>query len=332
MVSLSIIVPVYNSEQSIGKLADALADVLPTVANEYELIMVEDDSRDASWQAVEAITKKYDWAQGVKLMRNYGQHNAILCGIRTAQYDIIATMDDDLQHPPEELHLLLDKLAEGYDVVYGSPQAQPHGLLRGLASRVTKYFLQQTMGADVAREASAFRVFRTQLRDAFENYNEPNVIIDVLLTWATKRFAAVRVTHRPRPYGESNYSINKLVNHAFNMMTGFSTVPLRLASLLGLLMTIFGMVLLFYVLVVRLIIFGWQSEVPGFTFLASMIAIFSGAQMFAIGIIGEYLARMHFRLMNKPTYIVRERVGQPQDVPPTTEQNTHPTLEPSRAD
>lgn len=331
MVSISIVVPAYNSEQSIGKLADALAEVLPTLTNQYELIMVEDDSRDASWQTIQAITQKYKWATGIKMMRNYGQHNAILCGIRAARYDVVVTMDDDLQHPPEEIHLLIEKLAEGYDVVYGSPQAQPHGLLRGLASRVTKYFLQQTMGADVARHASAFRAFRTELRQAFDHYNEPNVIIDVLLTWATKRFAAVRVTHRPRPYGESNYTLSKLVNHAFNMMTGFSTVPLRLASLIGLLMTIFGLILLFYVLVVRLVIFGWQTEVPGFTFLASMIAIFSGAQMFAIGIIGEYLARMHFRLMNKPTYIIRERIGG-EDTPSSSEPDIHPTLEPSRAD
>lgn len=305
MASLSIVVPVYNSQESIGELADALAVVLPTLADAYELIMVEDDSRDDSWSAVQAITEKYDWATGIKFMRNYGQHNAILCGIRAAQYDVVATMDDDLQHPPEELKKLLDKLDEGYDVVYGSPVEQPHGFLRGLASRTTKYFLQQTMGADVAQHASAFRVLRTDLRQAFANYNEPTVIIDVLLTWATKRFAAVKVTHRPRPYGVSNYTVGKLINHAFSMMTGFSTVPLRFASILGLIMTVFGLILLFYVLVIRLFFFGWEGEAPGFTFLASMVAIFSGAQLFALGIIGEYLARMHFRLMNKPAYIVR---------------------------
>ncbi|MCB9461806.1 MAG: glycosyltransferase [Anaerolineaceae bacterium] len=322
MVSLSVVVPVYNSQESIGKLADALAEVLPTLADAYELIMVEDDSRDDSWSVVMAITEKYTWATGIKLMRNYGQHNAILCGIRAARYEVIATVDDDLQHPPEELKLLLDKLAEGYDVVYGSPVEQPHGFLRGLASKTTKYFLQQTMGADVAQDASAFRVLRTELRQAFAHYNEPTVIIDVLLTWATKRFASVQVTHRPRPYGTSNYTVGKLINHAFNMMTGFSTVPLRLASILGLIMTVLGLILLFYVVVIRLIFFGWQGESPGFTFLASMIAIFSGAQLFTIGIIGEYLARMHFRLMNKPAYIVRENTSiQREDLPAEAEQN-----------
>lgn len=312
MVSLSVVVPVYNSQESIGELADALADVLPTLVDAYELILVEDDSRDDSWSAVMAITEKYDWATGIKLMRNYGQHNAILCGIRAAQYEVIATMDDDLQHPPEELKKLLDKLDEGYDVVYGSPVEQPHGFLRGLASRTTKYFLQQTMSEEVAQHASAFRVLRTDLRQAFAHYNEPTVVIDVLLTWATKRFAAVKVTHRPRPYGVSNYTVGKLINHAFSMMTGFSTVPLRFASILGLIMTVLGLILLFYVLVIRLFFFGWEGEAPGFTFLASMIALFSGAQLFAIGIIGEYLARMHFRLMNKPAYIVRVQTGQHQ--------------------
>lgn len=302
-ISLSIIIPVYNSQDSIPLVAQRLSEVLPTITGTFEVIMVEDDSRDQSWQQIEQAMQQYDWLHGVKLMRNYGQHNALLCGIRQARYDVIVTMDDDLQHPPEELPALLHALQSGYDVVYGSPQRQQHGFLRDMASQVTKRVLQNAMGAETASKISAFRAFRTRLRDGFAHYAGPYVNLDVLLTWSTTRFTSVTVRHDERPYGHSNYTLAKLITHTFNMMTGFTTMPLKLASMLGFALTLFGIVLLFYIIVVRILIFGY--DVPGFTFLASIISIFAGAQMFVLGIIGEYLARMHFRLMDKPSFVVR---------------------------
>jgi undecaprenyl-phosphate 4-deoxy-4-formamido-L-arabinose transferase len=164
--------------------------------------------------------------------------------------------------------------------------------------------LQSAMGVDVARSVSAFRIFRTKLREAFGGYESPVVNIDVLLTWGTTRFAAIPVQHIERPYGVSNYTLRKLIVHALNMMTGFSTLPLQLASLTGFVLTLFGVLILIYV-VGRLL---FESSVPGFPFLASIIAIFSGAQLFAIGIIGEYLARMHVRIMGRPSSVVREKL------------------------
>jgi undecaprenyl-phosphate 4-deoxy-4-formamido-L-arabinose transferase len=162
------------------------------------------------------------------------------------------------------------------------------------------------MGAEIAREVSAFRAFRTGLREAFRDYRSPWVSIDVLLTWGTARFAAVPVRHDPRRVGSSNYTLRKLVNHALNMATGFSVAPLRLASLVGFAFTLFGTGVLAYVLG-RYLLEG--ASVPGFPFIASVVAIFSGAQLFALGIIGEYLARMHFRMMGRPTFTVRSRTG-----------------------
>jgi undecaprenyl-phosphate 4-deoxy-4-formamido-L-arabinose transferase len=197
------------------------------------------------------------------------------------------------------------KLDEGYDVVYGTPQKEQHGLLRDFASRATKLGLQSAMGAETARKVSAFRAIRAAVREAFKSYQNPYVNIDVLLTWGTTKFAAVVVRHEPRLHGDSKYTVFKLLTHALNMVTGFSTAPLRLASLVGFACTLFGLCTLVYVLG-RLILVG--GGVPGFPFLASAIAIFSGAQLFALGIIGEYLARMHFRMMERPTYAVREYV------------------------
>ncbi|MFN8531218.1 MAG: glycosyltransferase [Anaerolineae bacterium] len=304
--SLSVVVPVYRSEDSLPELAAALNTVLPQVAERYELVLVCDGSPDHSWDVIEQLCAQYPWVRGIHLMRNYGQHNALLCGVRSAQYDIVATMDDDLQHPPEELAQLLQKLNEGFDVVYGSPAQEQHGLWRDLASQVTKWALQSSMSVDIARRVSAFRVFRTRLRDAFATYGSPYVNLDVLLTWGTTRFAAVTVRHDARKYGASNYTFRKLVTHALNMITGFSVVPLQIASLLGFAFAAFGGLVLIYV-IGRAALFG--IVVPGFAFLASTIALFAGAQLFALGIIGEYLARVHFRTMDRPVYTVRETTG-----------------------
>lgn len=300
--SVSVVVPVHNSATILPRLVERLEPVLRQLGTPYELILVNDGSRDASWSVIEEQARAHPWVRGIDLMRNYGQHNALLCGLRAARHAIVVTIDDDLQHPPEEIPALLAELARGNDVVYGAPVAEQHGVLRDLASRVTKLALSQAMGAPTARQVSAFRVLRTSLRDAFAGYDGYYVSIDVLLTWGTTRFAAVPVRHEPRLEGVSNYTFRKLVNHAMNMMTGFSTFPLQIASLVGFGFTLFGFVVLAWVLG-RWVIQG--SVVPGFPFLASVIAIFSGAQLFALGIIGEYLARVHFRTMNRPPYSVR---------------------------
>jgi undecaprenyl-phosphate 4-deoxy-4-formamido-L-arabinose transferase len=303
---ISVVIPVYNSAPTLGVLLRRLTAVLDQHGRPYEVLLVNDGSRDESWARIGELGQQYARLRGINLMRNYGQHNALLCGVRAARLHNIVTMDDDLQHPPEQIPQLLSRLDEGFDVVYGTPQLEQHGLLRDLASRITKLALQSAMSASTARSVSAFRAFRTQLRDAFATYQSPYVSLDVLLTWGTTRFTAIPVQHEPRRIGKSNYTFRKLVRHALSMITGFSVLPLQLASIIGFGFTILGILILIYVLG-RYLIQG--GGVPGFPFLASVIAIFSGAQMFALGIIGEYLARMHFRMMDRPAYTMREQVG-----------------------
>ena len=314
LVSVSVVVPVYNSARILRDLAERLRGSLEQAATRFELVLVNDGSVDASWEVITELGEAYPWVRGISLMRNYGQHNALLCGIRAARYEVIITMDDDLQHPPEEIPRLLEKLAEGHDVVYGTPQEERHTLWRAVASRVTKLALQSIMGVETAKKVSAFRAFRTRLREAFASYAGPFVSIDVLLTWGTTRFAASMVRHEPRRVGASHYTFRKLVTHALNMMTGFGTLPLELASLVGFAFTAFGIGVLVYV-VGRYLIQG--ASVPGFAFLASVIAIFSGAQLFALGIMGEYLARIHFRMMQRPTYSVQATTLGTQSEPMT---------------
>ena len=300
---LSVVIPVYRSEEILPELVGRLERVLSANADKFEVILVNDCSPDGSWDVICELAQKHSWILPINLMRNYGQHNALLCGIRAARYGVVITMDDDLQHPPEEIPKVLARLAEGYDVVYGTPEQEQHGLGRDFASWITKLTLQNVMGANIARKVCAFRAFRSQVAKAFEHYEGSFVSIDVLLTWGTNRFASNPVVHNPRKQGASGYTFRKLMTHAMNMMTGFSTMPLQIASLVGFVFTFFGLLVLVYV-VARYFLHG--DPVPGFPFLASIVALFSGAQLFALGIIGEYLARMHFRAMQKPPYVVRE--------------------------
>jgi glycosyltransferase involved in cell wall biosynthesis len=300
---ISVIVPVYNSEQTLEPLVNRLQTVLSESADNFEIILINDGSKDGSWQVITKLVDANNFVSGVNLMRNYGQHNALLAGIRMAKYEITVTIDDDLQHPPEEIPKLLEKLNEGYDVVYGTAQMEQHGLWRNLASQLTKIALSSVINVKIARKVSAFRVFRTCIRESFADYRGAYPSIDVLLSWGASQFGAVAVNHLSREKGVSNYTFAKLVTHAINMITGFSTLPLRIASILGFSFTVFGFFLLVYV-IVRYLISG--TPVAGFPFLASSIAIFSGVQLFAIGIIGEYLARMYIRLMDRPSYTIRE--------------------------
>jgi undecaprenyl-phosphate 4-deoxy-4-formamido-L-arabinose transferase len=301
-LSLSVVVPVYNSEASLRPLVARLSPVLSAIAPEHELILVNDGSRDGSWKVVQELAMERPWIRGIDMLRNYGQHNALLCGIRAAKHAVVVTMDDDLQNPPEEIEKLLAALDRGFDVAYGTPHKERHGFLRDMASQMTKLALQKSMGAETARKVSAFRALRTPLRGAFADFRGPYVSIDVLLTWATSKFTAVEVRHDAREQGASNYTMGKLVSHALNMITGFSVIPLRVASVIGFVFMLLGAGILVYVIYYKLT---RGIPVQGYASLASMIAIFSGAQLFSLGIIGEYMARMHFRMMDRPSYAVR---------------------------
>jgi glycosyltransferase involved in cell wall biosynthesis len=301
---LSVVIPVYNSEGSLPELVERLEPVLRAAADEFEVVFVNDGSRDASLSVLTELARRRPWIRPLDLMRNVGQHNALLCGIRAARHGITVTLDDDLQNPPEEISALLQALTDDVDVVYGAPREEVHGLWRDAASQVTKVVLQGVLGAETARMVGPFRAFRTTIRRAFDDYKGASINIDVVLTWGTTRFAAVRVNHDPRRSGTSNYTFGKLLKHSLNMLTGFSTLPLQIASFLGFALTLVGGVLLAFVLG-RYFVQG--TAVPGFAFLASITIIFSGTELFTLGVVGEYLARMHLRLLDRPPYVMRDR-------------------------
>lgn len=300
----SVVIPVYNSGQALEPLITALVEELDRDADNtpYEIILVDDASPDDSWSHICELAARHTHVRGFSMARNFGQHPAILAGIREARYAVTVTMDDDLQHLPSEIPKLWAGLTDDVDLVYGQAVEEEHGLWRNVSSRAVKASLGAAVGADTASKASAFRMFRTGLRGAFANSLDPYVSIDVLMSWATTRVVAVPVQMDKRLYGTSNYTLRRLGRHAINMLTGFSVLPLRIVTLTGFGFALFGVAVLAFVLISYLVNGG---SLPGFPFLASMIAIFSGAQLFALGVLGEYLGRMHFRSMQRPPYVVR---------------------------
>lgn len=312
-LGLSVVVPVYNSSHTLVDLVKRIDDSLMG-KHPYEVILVDDGSGAETWRTISSLSLDHPQILGLRLSRNYGQHSALVAGVRKASFPIVVTIDDDLQNPPEEIPRLVEELVDGgYDVLYGVPEHVEQSVPRKLAGRVTRIALGHGLGIDSAPSVSSFRAFRTASRDAFAGDLGTNVSLDALLTWGNARFGSLHVRHEPRVEGKSNYTFRKLVAFAIDTTTGYSTVPLQAASVLGILTAAFGFVLLLGV-VLRPLLSG--DSVPGFPFLASTIAFFSGVQLLTLGVIGEYLARMHFRVMRKPTYVVKD-VTPPSNLDPS---------------
>jgi glycosyltransferase involved in cell wall biosynthesis len=302
---VSVVVPCYRSAQTLPELVARLAAVLPGAAIEHEIVLVVDGSPDDTWDVAADLARSHREVRAIQLARNYGQHNALIAGVRAARHDIIVTMDDDLQHLPEEVPRLLAALTDDIDLVYARPREEEHGLARSLASQLVKMTLSGPLGVPDARSISAFRAFRMFLRDSFDGLTGPHASIDVALSWGTTRIGCVDVRMEHRMSGRSGYTLSSLLCHAINLLVGYSTAPLRFVSCLGLVVGAFGLLLSGIVL--------WSYltgaiTVAGFTSVASMIALFSSAQILGIGVLGEYLGRVHACGMGRPTYVIRSEI------------------------
>jgi glycosyltransferase involved in cell wall biosynthesis len=312
---VSVVVPCYRSRDTLPELVARLLPVLGSLTPQHEILLVIDGSPDDTAKVAQAIAhgQRTGVVRVLELRRNYGQHNAILAGVAAARFGVVVTMDDDLQHLPEELPTLLAPLTDPeVDLVYGVATEEEHGWFRSLASRSVKAGLAMA-GVPNAKDVSALRAFRTDLRDAFAHVNDPFVSIDVVLSWATTSVRKAQVRMDERANGTSGYTFRSLLAHASNMATGYSVLPLRLVTWLGLVVSTFGVVAL--VSVLALYSTG-RIQVAGFTTVVAMLGVLSGAIMLSLGILGEYLGRLHVRSMQRPAYLVKP--ANPALAPPAT--------------
>jgi glycosyltransferase involved in cell wall biosynthesis len=303
-MSVSVIIPCYRSSRTLEPLVERLLPVLTAADDEHEVILVVDGSPDDTWDVAARLAEAHPAVHALRLSRNYGQHNALLAGVREARFETTVTMDDDLQHLPEEIPALLAALSSEIELAYGVSRVEEHGMIRSAASRSVKLALNKALSVESARSVSAFRAFHTYLRDAFSGLHGRDINLDVALSWATTRAVGVEVEMAERTEGESNYTTGMLVRHALNMILGYSAAPLRAVIYLGLVCGVLGVALL------AVVLFGYftgRTRVAGFTTIVSAVTIFSSAQMLAIGILGEYIARIHSAGTGRPTFVIRER-------------------------
>lgn len=304
-MDVTALVPVYNSQETVGELVAELRSVLEAAADDFEIILVDDGSADGSWSAIAAEARRFGEVRGFRLARNVGQPSALLCGIREARMDVIVTIDDDLQQPPSQIPLMLRAIDEGADVVYGISERSRHAPSRNLATWIVKCTLELVFRVPRARQVTSFRAFRTSLRDEFDRTPPPMFSIDGLLAGATTRFEGVVVRHELRRSGRSRYTFGRLANHTMSLIAGSSASPLLFASVTGAALVAAGVLLALAVAASQIGSSGWSSS----WLLLAGWASTSGLVLVSLGMIGSYLARLLQHASGPTLYTVAERTA-----------------------
>ncbi len=301
-VKYSIIIPVYNSKGSLEELVQRINSALS--GKEFEILMIDDGSTDGSWDILKMLQKRHPDIIAIQLTKNFGQHSALFCGFNFCTGDLIVTIDDDLQHPPEEILKLIAKQQEtNADVTYGIYTSKQHSAIRNSGSYMVKKSAKLAAGASGL--GSSFRLIKKDIvQKIVEGYKQNFFYLDEVFYWYTSSFAYAEVRHDNRKHGTSGYSLRKLMNLYFNIVVNYSAVPLKLMTRLGLLFSVisFGLGVRFiYRKLVHQVPLGYTSIIVTILFSASVI-------MFCLGIIGQYLYKLYQSQQNRPPYSIREIV------------------------
>jgi glycosyltransferase involved in cell wall biosynthesis len=298
----SVVIPIYNEEENLLDLYKRLSSVLERIGT-YEIILVDDGSRDRSWAIIKELHEKDRRVKGVSFSRNFGHHIAITAGLDYAGGRTIILMDGDLQDQPEEIPKLWEKMREGYDLVYGIRKAKKDSLPKRLHSFLFWWFLNKLSGIDIPRNQTLLRIFDKKILDVLKDMRERARFIHGMIAWTGFRTALQEVEHAPRERGVSKYNMIKLFRLAFNAITSFSTLPLRLATYLGLISAGVGLLYGFYFIYKKIFL---GIPVLGYASIIVAVLFVGGIQLLILGIIGEYLGRVYQEVQARPIYILRE--------------------------
>jgi len=304
-VQISVVIPLYNEEESIEELYSQLVPVMVDLGEPYEIIFVDDGSKDKSFDILQGLHIKDNHVKVIRLTRNFGQPAAKSAGFDFSKGKIVVTIDADLEHPPEEIPKLIKKIEEGYDVVYGIFSERKHSTFRIAGSGFSKWVLSKivTVGRT---NISGFAAMRASAIERLKLCGERTRFLSGLLSWTGANVGTVEVEHRYRHAGKSRYGIFKLLGLWFDMIVSFTDLPLRLASVGGFILGAIGLLMALGYLI-RYLLYGFG--VPGFATTTILLFIFFGFQFLYLGIIGEYLARINTEVRHRPRYIVREALG-----------------------
>ena len=303
---ISIIIPVYQSSLSLKPLFEDIQNFLQNNFKNYELILVNDNSSDDSWDIIRSLCEKNSWVKGINLRKNVGQHNATFVGLKHCVGDIIITMDDDGQNNPQDIKAMSSKVKEGSDVCYANYKTKKHNLFRRMGSMLNDLIINILFKKSKNLKVNAFRCFNRDIKNEIIKNRSPYIYIDGIILSLTNNISKVMVDHVSRKFGKSNYSFFKLINLWIIVATGYSIVPLRVASLLGIIFSIFGFSLSILFIIQTLV----SSNSPsGWASLIVIILTIGGIQLFALGIMGEYLGKSYLTINNQPQFSIKNKIN-----------------------
>ncbi|HEY0332978.1 MAG TPA: glycosyltransferase [Stenotrophomonas sp.] len=301
VVDVSVVVPVYSASSGLATLFQRVDDVLTSIGKTFELILIDDRGNAAAWPCIQALAKRDSRVLGLRLGRNFGQHAATMCGIANARGGFVVTMDEDLEHRPEELPELLSKCSEEQPLVYGVFPQRTHARYRNITSELMRWSLKKSF-PDLNESYTSFRVMHHSLARRLSQFQLNRPYIDGMLSWLTASVGTVTMAHGTRDGGRSAYTLRRLLSHALNIFVTFSNVPLRMATYGGALLAGVGFVYLLYVVYGRLA--GLITD-PGYASLMSVVLCACGIQLIILGVLGEYLGRLMGAANRKPVYAVQ---------------------------
>ncbi|MGC8893549.1 MAG: glycosyltransferase family 2 protein [candidate division WOR-3 bacterium] len=300
---LSVIVPVFNEKENLSRLYARLSPVLEGITPDHEIILVDDGSRDGSWEAITSLHERDRRVRGIRFCRNFGHHIALTAGLDMANGDLVAMMDADLQDNPEDLPRLVQKINEGYFLVYGIRKTRQDPFFKRLTSSLFWKWINRLGGVTMPENQAMLRVMRREVTDALRGMREVHRFIHGLMAWTGFPWTTVEVEHSPRAAGKTKYNLGRMFSLAMNAVTSFSVLPLRLSTYLGLGVA-FLSAFLGAVVIIRKIF--WGYGVVGYASMMATMLFLGGIVLTVLGIIGEYLGKLYIQSLGRPIYIIRE--------------------------
>lgn len=303
-MNLSFIIPVYHGEHTIQPLFEAIKNACKEYNYQFEVVFVWDCGPDKSWEKIRELKTKFPTEiKAIRLSRNFGQHNAIICGFTHAIGDFMVTMDEDLQHDPEEVNILVEKQKENdYDVVYGNYPDRHHNGFRNLSSQMLKKLLEFGI-PELHKDYSAYRIIKREVALATAEMQNSYTFLDGYLTWITTNVGSAVVSHNCRLGGESSYTLNKLIKHSINIFVTFSNLPIKFVTYLSLVFFIFTFGYAIYTLFEKLI---FNNLVPGFASMIVLLGFGIGSILLGISVVGQYIHRINLKTTRRPNFRISQ--------------------------
>ncbi|MDD4005226.1 MAG: glycosyltransferase [Elusimicrobiaceae bacterium] len=301
-IAVSVVIPVYNEQENIEELYRRLRVALAAMGDTFEIIFVDDGSSDNSLELLTGYAAKDNTVRVVEFSRNFGQHAAVMAGMEASAGEVVVTLDADLQNPPEEIPKLVAKVREGYEAVGGWRQDRDDNILRKIPSRVLNSLSAHLFGVKLKDYGCMLRAYDRSIVDQLVQCPEVNTYIPALANSFARRVAEIPVAHAARARGESKYGLIRLLRLNFDLMTGFSLLPIQAVGLAGVFVSLGGLAFAVFLFIRRLII---GPEAEGMFTLFAILFVFVGLQLLALGVVGEYIGRIYMEVRRRPRFVIR---------------------------